>query len=218
MKKFILLLILGTVGLIGYSQRKVPIKEMIRDRTHIIQVKKEIIYERPKSEISIQLIENKYYAALPYTYFRLFVNCRVHCSEWKSSTIIEIFDESTYSTVRDIPELHRDEVFKNEKTVDSLFQNLYDWIKEIEDFAISHRRVGDKINMEYHDIDNGMGGYTPYWLKKHIFNIEISTTKYLADQAGYWCERWTKMKSKTITEIRKCLLDYTSGNNINIKL
>lgn len=206
MKKVILLLIFGTVCLIGYSQ--------------IEGVKEKKILALPQSEIEVNLKDR--FGDSKHADSSLCVICKVHCSEWKRSKIDEIFTEYTYNpdlVLTEYDTLYR-KIFPNEKarTLDTIFRHLYEWISEIEDFS-NNSKVGDTLTMKYHN------AYCCSSLDQHNYfltvfpqYIRISTSIYLRDQKDWYCTRWTNMKLKTIPEFRKLLLDYSTSHNINIKL
>jgi hypothetical protein len=206
MKRTTLLLILGTICLTVYSQHH--------------SVKERIIFTLPQNEMYVKLEEYRDRDDKNHD-TALYVNCIVHCSEWKHTKIAEIFTEGTYNpnillTAGDT--LYR-KIFPYDegRTIDSLFQHLYNWIKEIENFA-TNSRVGDTVTMNYHNyyccstLDQH-----DYYLTVHPDYITISTSIYMRDQMGAFCVRWTKMKLKTITEFKKRLLDYTANHKISIK-
>jgi len=99
-----------------------------------------------------------------------------------------------------------------------LFQNLYEWIKEIEDFATSKNRNIDKIMMRYHDPE---GLY--YFLYYHKSYIVIRNT-FVTEQPPGGIQFRTdnsnmgaKIEFKTIGEFKKRLLDYTKSHGIDIR-
>jgi hypothetical protein len=206
MKKVILLLVLGTVFFIGYSQPET--------------VKEKIILTLPQSEIEVSL--NDRFGDGKHTDSLLCVFCRVHCSEWKRSKIDEIFTEYTYNpdlVLTEYDTLYR-KIYPTEKgrTLDTIFQHLYDWINEIEDFA-NNGKVGDTLTMKYqNDYCCSTFDQYNYFLKVFPKYIRIATSIYMRDQKDWFCSRWTKMKLRTITEFKRLLLDYTTSHNIRIAL
>ena len=106
----------------------------------------------------------------------------------------------------------------NEKTVESMFQDLYDWIIEIEDFALKRDILYSPYKMKYCDI-TARGPERKYYLVKAIHsNIKIYTSNFQADMAGYDCDRWAYMNLEDITEFKSRLLEYIQTHNINLKL
>jgi len=93
---------------------------------------------------------------------------------------------------------------------DSLFQNLYNWIKDLDDFATNP------------DINNPVvkPNYKSYHLIAHKSHISfMSPVFFTIDQKGYGNHgMWVKMKVKTIREFKKSLIDYITSHNISIKL
>lgn len=206
MKRTTLFIVLGTIYLMVYSQR--------------YSGKERLLFKLPQSEIEVKLKDR--FGDNIHTDSSLCVVCRVHCSEWKRSKIDEIFTEYTYNPellLDGYDTLHR-KISPNERgrTLDSIFQHLYDWIKEIEDFAYNNKE-GDRILMKYHNYYccSSLDQHD-YFLTVYPDYINISTSIYMRDSKGSYCLRWTKMRLRTVTEFKKRLLNYTSNHNINITL
>ena len=198
----------------------------------------DIIFSLGQRSIAAYFGEDKYSENSSDYYSILDVRCITYCSElkWpypKSGSIFrgstyawgpvygDIFHESTFK--RSVSYNLTDEEYKkkfngpiNEKTVDSLFQNLYDWLKEIEDFAINHVKHRVSYKMNYHNVYNWKDDY--YYLEAHRSYIKISTSIYKRDEGGYTCDRWTIMNLNDITELKKLFLDFTKEHNISIRL
>jgi hypothetical protein len=202
LKGIILLLIAGSSFLSGYSQVRKEWHYLEESRVH-----KEIVFKIPDNRLVVKLYESEDEESTLGTLSTIYVSCRVHCSEWKRSAIREIFMEKVEGKL------------EQELTVDSLFQILYNWIKEIDDFANNHKTFGDTIKMRapfyYEPNEIGIEYYKLILYSDHI---NISTTKFLRDQEGFWCLRWTNLKLQTITKFKNCLIEYIKENNIGIRL
>lgn len=228
MKKLLLLILFWNVCLISYSQ---IVYQDVEGGDSIISY--------GQGSIVVYLSVDQYDEDPSDFYSRLTVNCMTYCKEVKylhrkSGSIFSgstykwgpifnaIFSESTMIRGKDknMSDSQYEGFYgakRNEKTVDSLFQNLYDWIKEIEDFALNHARHGVSYKMNYHNVYDS-SRRRDYYLEAHRSYIKISTEKFWADMYLADCERWAKMNLKDITEFKKRLLEYTKEHNISIRL
>jgi hypothetical protein len=197
MKKFSLILILGTACLISYSQSGKEIMFKLHQRHIVVYLSDYIGLEYLGLESS------------PVSY--LHVKCRIRCSDLRFP---KIKTRALYfvDNYRDYYDYYNDYIDNHHinKKMDFLCQNLYDWIKEIEDFAIDQNldsiTFTTKNNLSYHLVVH----------KSHIIIYAVSFIG--GDQKGFNCVPWVKLKKKTITEFKRHLLEYTKEHNISIRL
>lgn len=90
--------------------------------------------------------------------------------------------------------------FTRSMKLDSLFQNLYDWIKGIEEFANSNPLIGQEIRLK-----------SDYTLKKFDSYTRIENTKINVQYT-------LQMNLLDIADFKKLLLNYIDQHQIRISL
>ena len=172
MRKFLLLLILGTVCLMGYSQSRYECSEVLFtvDQTNI------------KVHLGVSFNNGLYDNA------SIYVTSVIgwHWRGWLPKTS-HCFGEYTWQG-------------ENEN-VDSLFQHLYNWIKEIELFTNNYNRNDIKDFLKRHSSD--------YLI---VSNGKVSIKSSIGDDP----DRCT-MSFEDIKNFKRQLIEYTHRNGIIIR-
>jgi len=91
----------------------------------------------------------------------------------------------------------------HKENINSMFQNLYDWTKEFESFAINNNKEGDTINIQAGD------GTTH--LRVHKSHIHVFFM-YTDDEPR------STMNLHDITEFKKLLIEYINKHKIDVTL